>query len=409
MCQQSSARCLSMCRWWGCCWRSIGRGSSRCHLAVLAHRAAAEPEDGGREHGVVRADRGADGAGLARARVPGPVGAAGFGAAAAGAAPSGRRHRVALHLRPTGPARAPIRAPLGIRIAFSTTAVVLAQSFVSLPFLVVSLEGALRTAGGEYESHRRDAGCAPDHRVAQGDGAAGGAGPGVRGGARVRPLARRVRGHPDLRGLAARVSPGPCRWRSTCSAKPIPTPRSRCRCCWLWSPHCGHHLRRSPPGWRTVSSLRVQADLRPARRRVRPRPCRRRGAGRARAQRRRQIHAAAVDRRAAATRRGQDRTRRPGCSPTPVPAFRPCALAAAWRMLSQRAMLFPHLSVAANVAFAPRCKGKRRRQARVIAEHGSPPSTPRTWPTVARRNCREARRSASPSPARWPPNHSYCS
>jgi molybdate transport system permease protein len=41
---------------------------------------------------------------------------------------------------------------LGIRIAFTTTAVVLAQSFVSLPFLVVSLEGALRTAGNQYES-----------------------------------------------------------------------------------------------------------------------------------------------------------------------------------------------------------------------------------------------------------------
>ena len=40
----------------------------------------------------------------------------------------------------------------GIRIAFSTIAVVLAQSFVSLPFLVVSLEGALRTAGNKYES-----------------------------------------------------------------------------------------------------------------------------------------------------------------------------------------------------------------------------------------------------------------
>ena len=36
---------------------------------------------------------------------------------------------------------------LGIQIAFSTTAVVLAQTFVALPFLVVSLEGALRTAG----------------------------------------------------------------------------------------------------------------------------------------------------------------------------------------------------------------------------------------------------------------------
>src|SRR6478736_4524965 len=36
---------------------------------------------------------------------------------------------------------------LGFQIAFSTTAVVMAQTFVALPFLVVSLEGALRTAG----------------------------------------------------------------------------------------------------------------------------------------------------------------------------------------------------------------------------------------------------------------------
>ncbi|WP_132876101.1 ABC transporter permease [Tamaricihabitans halophyticus] len=39
----------------------------------------------------------------------------------------------------------------GVRVPFSTTAVVLAQTFVALPFLVVSLEGALRTAGERYE------------------------------------------------------------------------------------------------------------------------------------------------------------------------------------------------------------------------------------------------------------------
>ncbi len=39
-----------------------------------------------------------------------------------------------------------------IRIAFTTAAVVLAQTFVSLPFLVVSLEGAVRSAGNRYES-----------------------------------------------------------------------------------------------------------------------------------------------------------------------------------------------------------------------------------------------------------------
>lgn len=41
---------------------------------------------------------------------------------------------------------------LGIDIAFSTTAVVLSQTFVALPFLVLSLEGALRTVGTRYEA-----------------------------------------------------------------------------------------------------------------------------------------------------------------------------------------------------------------------------------------------------------------
>jgi molybdate transport system permease protein len=39
----------------------------------------------------------------------------------------------------------------GIHIAFTTSAVVLAQTFVSLPFLVIALEGAARTAGSEFE------------------------------------------------------------------------------------------------------------------------------------------------------------------------------------------------------------------------------------------------------------------
>lgn len=40
---------------------------------------------------------------------------------------------------------------VGQSVAFSTIAVVMAQVFVALPFLVVSLEGALRTAGERYE------------------------------------------------------------------------------------------------------------------------------------------------------------------------------------------------------------------------------------------------------------------
>ena len=39
----------------------------------------------------------------------------------------------------------------GIRIPFTTTAVMLAQTFVALPFLVLALEGALRTTGMGFE------------------------------------------------------------------------------------------------------------------------------------------------------------------------------------------------------------------------------------------------------------------
>jgi molybdate transport system permease protein len=50
---------------------------------------------------------------------------------------------------------------LGIQIAFSTTAVVLAETFVSIPFLILSLEGALRTAGSKYEVVAATLGASP--------------------------------------------------------------------------------------------------------------------------------------------------------------------------------------------------------------------------------------------------------
>ncbi|MEZ2390321.1 ABC transporter permease [bacterium RCC_150] len=50
---------------------------------------------------------------------------------------------------------------LGVHIAFSTTAVVMAQTFVALPFLVVSLEGALRTADERYEAVAATLGARP--------------------------------------------------------------------------------------------------------------------------------------------------------------------------------------------------------------------------------------------------------
>lgn len=49
----------------------------------------------------------------------------------------------------------------GITIPFTTAAVILAQTFVAMPFLVVALEGALRTAGERYESVAATLGASP--------------------------------------------------------------------------------------------------------------------------------------------------------------------------------------------------------------------------------------------------------
>ncbi|MFC8304434.1 ABC transporter permease [Specibacter sp. NPDC057265] len=50
---------------------------------------------------------------------------------------------------------------VGLDIGFSTTAVVMAQTFVAMPFLVLSLEGTLRTAGHRYEEVAASLGAAP--------------------------------------------------------------------------------------------------------------------------------------------------------------------------------------------------------------------------------------------------------
>lgn len=49
----------------------------------------------------------------------------------------------------------------GYRITFTTAAVVLAQTFVAMPFLVVSLEGSLRVAGERYEAVAATLGAGP--------------------------------------------------------------------------------------------------------------------------------------------------------------------------------------------------------------------------------------------------------
>ncbi len=52
----------------------------------------------------------------------------------------GRRGLIGTHL-----------SAVGIEIGFTTLAVIVAQTFVALPFLVISLEGALRTSGADFE------------------------------------------------------------------------------------------------------------------------------------------------------------------------------------------------------------------------------------------------------------------
>ncbi|MGJ3509010.1 ABC transporter permease [Enemella sp. A6] len=55
----------------------------------------------------------------------------------------------------------------GLRIGFTTTAVIIAQTFVAMPFLVVSLEGALRTAGTRYEVAAATLGASPTRTLWQ--------------------------------------------------------------------------------------------------------------------------------------------------------------------------------------------------------------------------------------------------
>jgi molybdate transport system permease protein len=52
-------------------------------------------------------------------------------------------------------------AVFGIQVPFTTAAVVLAQTFVAMPFLVVSLEGALRIGGERFETVGATLGASP--------------------------------------------------------------------------------------------------------------------------------------------------------------------------------------------------------------------------------------------------------
>lgn len=56
---------------------------------------------------------------------------------------------------------------LGIQIGFTALAVVIAQTFVAMPFLITSLEGALRTRGFQYEAAARGLGASRTRTLVQ--------------------------------------------------------------------------------------------------------------------------------------------------------------------------------------------------------------------------------------------------
>lgn len=56
-------------------------------------------------------------------------------------------------------------AAIGIELGFTTAAVVIAQTFVAMPFYVVALEGALRTLDPGYERAAATLGATPTHTL----------------------------------------------------------------------------------------------------------------------------------------------------------------------------------------------------------------------------------------------------
>ena len=77
----------------------------------------------------------------------------GAGARHAPARPSagGRRRRPAHGLRPSRACRAVALRRFGMQIPFTTAAVVIAEAFVAMPFLVITVEGALRSSDRRLE------------------------------------------------------------------------------------------------------------------------------------------------------------------------------------------------------------------------------------------------------------------
>ena len=115
----------------------------------------------------------------------------------------------------------------GIELPFTTAAVVLAETFVAMPFLVIAVEGALRSSDRRYEDVAADPGCLPLDDVPPGHAAARRPGRARRRGAWPGPGRWASSARPSRSPAASRAPPRRCRWRSTSRCRPTPTPRSR--------------------------------------------------------------------------------------------------------------------------------------------------------------------------------------
>lgn len=122
----------------------------------------------------------------------------------------------------------------GITLPFTTTGVVIAEAFVAMPFLVISVEGTLRAADPRYEEAATTLGASrftAFRRVTLPLIA-----PGIasKRGARVGAGARRVRRDDHLRRATFPAAPRPC--RSPCTSPCRATRPRRSPSAWCCSP-----------------------------------------------------------------------------------------------------------------------------------------------------------------------------
>jgi len=126
----------------------------------------------------------------------------------------------------------PIYEAFGYQVTFTTTAVVIAQTFVALPFLVLAVEGALRSTDRRYDEVAASLGASRWWTFVRVTLPL--AGPGIISGAVLAWARRSASSAPRSRSPAtSRAPPARCRWRSTTPTRPThPARSSSVCCCW---------------------------------------------------------------------------------------------------------------------------------------------------------------------------------